>query len=268
MDITVRDKRVFAATGGRPIDPAKPLLVLLHGAGQDRTIWVLQTRYLAHHGFSVLALDFPGHGGSEGPPLTTIEVMSDWVADVIRAVGATSATLVGHSMGSFVAIQCAADHPELVDKLALVGVSVEMPVHPQMLAAAEADEQHAIDLMVGWSHSSQGHRGGHQQPGSWMVGGSKRVVERSAPGVLYAGFLACMNRGSILDAAGKVSVPALFLLGGDDKMTPPASGQQVASVVADSTVVVLADVGHSILAEAPDQVTKYLTEFLIAHPSN
>ena len=106
MDITVGDKRVFAATGGRTIDPAKPLLVLLHGAGQDRTIWVLQTRYLAHHGFSVLALDFPGHGGSEGPPLATIEEMADWVGDVIRAVGAASATLVGHSMGSFVAIQC------------------------------------------------------------------------------------------------------------------------------------------------------------------
>ena len=262
MDITVGDKRVFAATGGRPVDPAKPLLVLLHGAGQDRTIWVLQTRYLAHHGFSVLALDFPGHGGSEGPPLATVEEMSDWVADVVRTVGGSSAALVGHSMGSFVAIQCAADHPDVVDKLVLVGVSVEMPVHPQMLAAAEADEQLAIDLMVGWSHSSHGHRGGHRQPGSWMVGGSKRVVERSAPGVLYAGFLACMNRGSILDAAAKVSVPALFLLGGDDRMTPPASGQQVATAVADSVVVVLPQVGHSMLAEAPERITTHLMEFL------
>lgn len=262
MDITVGNKKVFAATGGRPLDPHKPLVVLLHGAGQDRTIWVLQTRYLAHHGFSVLALDFPGHGGSEGPPLATVEEMSEWVADVIRAVGATSAALVGHSMGSFVAIQCAADHRDLVVRLALVGVSVEMPVHPQMLAAAEANEQHAVDLMVGWSHSSHGHRGGHQQPGSWMVGGSKRVVERSAPGVLYAGFSACMNRGSILDAAAQVRVPALFLLGGDDKMTPPESGKQVASTVAESTVVVLPDVGHSMLAEAPVEVRRQLADFL------
>lgn len=262
MDLAVRDKKVFAATGGRPLDPTKPLVVLLHGAGQDRTIWVLQTRYLAHHGFAVLSVDFPGHGGSAGPALVSIEDMSDWVAEVIRVSGFDSAALVGHSMGALVAIQCAADHRDLIKKVALVSVSAEMPVHPQMLAAAEADEQHAIDLMVGWSHSASGHRGGHQQPGSWMLGASKRVVERSAPGVLYAGFLACMNRGSILDAATKVDVPALFLLGGDDKMTPVASGQQVASAMRDATVTVFPNVGHSMLAEVPDQVTQALTTFL------
>ncbi len=262
MDLTVQNKKVFAATGGRPLDPTKPLVVLMHGAGQDRTIWVLQTRYLAHHGFSVLAVDFPGHGGSAGPAMVSVEAMSEWIAEVIRACGFGSAALVGHSMGALVAIQCAADHADLINKVALVSVSAEMPVHPQMLAAAEADEQHAIDLMVGWSHSAAGHRGGHQQPGSWMLGGSKRVVERSAPGVLHAGFLACMNRGSILDAAARVEAPTLILLGGADKMTPPESGRQVASTVRDSTVVVFPNAGHSLLAEVPDQVTKALEQFL------
>jgi pimeloyl-ACP methyl ester carboxylesterase len=266
MDIAMANKKVFASTGGRPIDRDRPLVILLHGAGQDRTIWFLQTRYLAHHGLSVLAVDLPGHGGSDGPPLASIEAMSDWTFDLIGAVGAGSASLVGHSMGSLVALQCAADHPGQIDKVALVGVAAQMPVNPQMLAAAEADEQHAVDLMVGWSHSSAGHRGGHQQPGIWMLGGSKRIVERSAPGVLFTDFTACINRGSILDAAARVKAPTLFLLAGDDKMTPSASGVVVAREVMDAAVVILPKVGHSMLAEAPDLVTRRLTAFLAVSP--
>jgi len=266
MDITVANKKVFASTGGRPIDPDRPLVILLHGAGQDRTIWFLQTRYLAHHGFSVMAVDLPGHGRSDGPPLASIEAMSNWTYDIIGSVGAGSASLVGHSMGSLVALQCAADHAGQVDKVVLVGVSAEMSVNPQLLAAAEADDQHAVDLMVGWSHSSSGHRGGHRQPGIWMLGESKRIIERSAPEVLFTDFMACIKRGSILDAAARVKAPTLFVLAGDDKMTPSASGIQVAGEVMEASVVILPNVGHSMLAEAPDLVTKKLVAFLAMSP--
>ena len=69
MKLTVNGRAVFATTGGTDFDPAKPAVIFLHGAGFDRTVWRLQTRWFAHHGRSVLAVDFPGHGWSDGPAL-------------------------------------------------------------------------------------------------------------------------------------------------------------------------------------------------------
>jgi pimeloyl-ACP methyl ester carboxylesterase len=262
MELIVDDKRVFAATGGKNFDASKPVVVLIHGAGQDRTIWVLQTRYLAHHGFSVLAVDLPGHGQSEGPPLKTIEAMSDWVTRLLDAADVPHAHVVGHSMGAFVAMQCAAGHPERVLKAGFVSVSEAMPVHPELLAAAEANDMHAIELMNGWSLSSAGHRGGHKNPGTWMLGAGIRTVQRAAPDVLFVDFTACVARGSLLDAAVRIEAETLFLLGSADKMTPLESGEKVAAAVTNSVTVVLKKVGHALLLEAPDRVTATLESFL------
>ena len=78
MQLKVNGLDVFAGTGGKPFDPAQPVMVLLHGAGMDHTAWALHDRYFAHHGFSVLAPDLPGHGRSAGSPLKTIADMADW----------------------------------------------------------------------------------------------------------------------------------------------------------------------------------------------
>ena len=101
----------FVATGGREFDVAQPTVVLLHGAGFDHTAWALHSRWLAHHGHSVLAPDLPGHGRSSGAPIPTIAGMADWTAALLDAAGVAKAWLVGHSMGSLIAIETAARHP-------------------------------------------------------------------------------------------------------------------------------------------------------------
>ena len=262
MDFVVDNRRAFAATGGRPLDVSKPVIVLIHGAGQDRTIWALQTRYLAHHGFSVLAIDLPGHGQSDGPPLATIEQMSQWVHRLLVSAGIQKASVVGHSMGAFVALQVAADFPETIERVALVSVAIEMPVHPELLEAAKANEQHAVDLMNGWSLSGTGHRGGHQTPGTWMLGAGSRTIERSKPGVLFADLSACSNRGSMIDVAASVQAPTLFILGQLDKMTPARSATQLAENVNDGKVEIIEGVGHALLSEAPSVITEQLGRFL------
>ena len=72
MDINVDGKRAFAATGGQHFEARKPTVVFVHGGGLDHTVWALQTRYFAYHGRNVLAVDLPGHGKSDGPPLDSI----------------------------------------------------------------------------------------------------------------------------------------------------------------------------------------------------
>ena len=72
MKFKVNNKEVFASTGGRPFDKNKPLIIFVHGSGLSHITWVLQTRYFAFHGYSVLALDLPGHGLSSGESLKSI----------------------------------------------------------------------------------------------------------------------------------------------------------------------------------------------------
>ena len=76
MQFSVDGRTVNAATGAVAIDRDEvahaPLVVLLHGAGMDRSVWSQQTRWLAHHGTRALAVDLPGHGDSEGPALTSV----------------------------------------------------------------------------------------------------------------------------------------------------------------------------------------------------
>ena len=73
MALTVADRRAYAATGGKAFDAVQPTIAFLHGGGMDHTVWALQTRWFAHHGRNVLALDLPGHGRSEGPALQAAE---------------------------------------------------------------------------------------------------------------------------------------------------------------------------------------------------
>jgi pimeloyl-ACP methyl ester carboxylesterase len=104
MQLTIDGKDTFVATGGREFDKSQPVVVLLHGAGFDHSTWALHSRWFAHHGFGVLAPDLPGHGRSSGAPLSTIAEMADWTAALLDAAGAAKAKLVGHSMGSLIAL--------------------------------------------------------------------------------------------------------------------------------------------------------------------
>ena len=112
MELNLSGHKAYAYTGGKPFDPALPCAVFVHGAQNDHSVWGLQTRWFANHGFSVLAVDLPGHNRSEGAPLTSVEELADWVMALVAAAGVKAPALVfGHSMGSLIALECAARHP-------------------------------------------------------------------------------------------------------------------------------------------------------------
>src|SRR5258708_26080650 len=123
MDFAVDKKRVFSYTAAHELDPKKRTIVFVHGAGLDHSWFGLQSRYFGYHGWNVLALDLPGHGRSEGPALETIGAMADRVLEAISSLKIQKAGLVGHSMGSLVAIECAARRPERVEPIALIGTT-------------------------------------------------------------------------------------------------------------------------------------------------
>ncbi len=180
MDVTVDNRKAHVATGNREINPELETVIFVHGAGQDHTIWVLPTRYFVRHQRNVLAVDLPGHGHSEGPPLKSIEDMADWIIKVLDAASLKQAAVVGHSMGSLVALAAAVQHPDRVRAIALVGGSVPMPVSDELLENAKNDDHVALEMLTLWGHSGAAQIGGNATPGMWMIGcGATAALRKS-----------------------------------------------------------------------------------------
>ena len=190
MRIVVDKCETYVYTGSRALINAQPTVLFVHGAAHDHSVWALQSRYFAHHGFNALAVDLPGHGRSAGRPLGSVDAIADWLPRVLDAAGVAGAAIVGHSMGSLAALACAARHGDRVTKVALLGPAVPMGVSDALLAAAQADDHLAFELINGWSHSAGKQLGGNQVPGMWMTGSAMRLLERTQPGVLYRDLLA------------------------------------------------------------------------------
>ena len=253
MKLKVDGREVFATTGGAEFDGKKPTVIFLHGAGFDRTAWRLQTRWFAHHGRSVLAVDFPAHGWSEGPALTTIAAMADWAARLVEAAGLKSAALVGHSMGALVALDCTARHPDKVRALALCGVASEMPVHPEMLESAKANTLKVQELMTFWGIGNSLHKGGMVSPGLWLRRESLAVLSGNEPGVIHTDLAACNAYKDALAQAAAVKCPTVLILGDGDLMTPAAKGKALAAAIAGAKAVVIPNCGHFMMVERPDE---------------
>lgn len=254
MYTTVDDHRVFYSNGNGAIKPEQPSVVFLHGAGMDHSVWVLPARYFARHRFNVVSLDYPGHGRSTGVPLDSIEDMATWVSKALDALNIDTAAVVGHSMGSLVAMTFAANFPDRTRSLALLGTSTPMPVADPLLDAAKANDHDAIDMANTWSHSSFGQVGGNDNPGICMTMSGQRLLEQSKDDVFFTDLSACNNFKTGADLAAKVSAPTLVIIGSGDKMTAPVSARQVADLIAGSRTVDLHPCGHSMLSEQPNAV--------------
>lgn len=258
MRVDLDGREVFVATGGREHDSDSPLAIFLHGAGMDHSVWALLARWFAHHGHRAAAVDLPGHGGSEGPPLPSIEALAAWTLALVTRLGGGKALLIGHSMGSLVALEAAAQGPDRVAGLGLIGTAATMPVHPTLLAAAASNDPAAIAMVSLWGLGPEATLGGSQTPGLWMLGGAQRLLKNAAPGVLGVDLAACNAYGGGLAAAARVAQPTLLVLGERDLMTPRAAGEALGKAIAGSRVVVVPGAGHLLPAERPEELLSAL----------
>jgi pimeloyl-ACP methyl ester carboxylesterase len=263
MRFELAGSATYAYTGARAFDTAQPTVVFVHGAALDHSVWALQSRYFAHHGSNVLALDLPGHGRSGGTPLPSVAMLADWIIAALDAIGVERAALVGHSLGSLVTLDAAGRYPGRVTRLAMLAPSVPMPVSDALLAAARDDANLAYELITGWSFSEAHKLGGNQQPGVWMTGVAMRLMQRCAAGVLYADLLACREYATGLTAAAAVRCPALIIAGERDQMVPARNARSLAQALPDVRTLTITGCGHSLMAESPDAVLDALRTFLL-----
>ncbi len=262
MELRVDGHAVFASTGGRDFDPSLPVIVFIHGAGNDHSVWQLPARHFAWHGRSVLAVDLPGHGRSGGKPLATIDEMGSWIGRLVDAAGIGKVALAGHSMGAMIALAAAATLGDRLTALAMLGVATRIPVHPELLAAAQRNDHLAIDLITSWGFSSASQIGGNRVPGMWMTGGGVRLLERIPDGVLANDLAACDAFDGAVAMAGRITCPTLTVLGTSDLMTPPEGGHALAGKIRDVRIVVLPDCGHMMLVERPNETLDALKQVL------
>lgn len=266
MELTVEGAKTFCYTGGKPFDPEKPTVVFIHGVLNDHSVWILQTRYFAHHGWNVLAPDLPGHCKSDGEPPCSVEEAADFVLALLDAAGVKKAALVGHSFGSLTALEAAARAPERVSHLALVGTAAPMKVSPALLENSQHAPMKAIDMVNVYSHSLMAPPPSALGPGTWLYGGSRALMKRvlasnTKVNVFHRGFVACDSYAGGDAAMAKVQCPTLFVLGRNDAMTPPKAAQSLQQKARNGQTV-LVDGGHQMMTEAPDAVLFALRDFL------
>jgi len=270
MELIVNGAKTYCYTGGKTFDAAKPTVVFIHGVLNDHSVWILQTRNLAHHGFNVLAVDLPGHCRSGGEAPSSVEEAADFIGALLDCAGVTKAALVGHSWGSFIALEAAARLKDRISHLVLVGTAFPMRVSQVLLDSSQTDPMKALTLVNVFSRSTLAPPPSAMGPGTWVFGGSmalgKRVLaSNAAVNVFYRGFKACDSYTNGEAAIAGITCPVLFLLGEQDQMTQAkAAGPLMAAAKAGGKTVksVTVPVGHHQMTEAPDATLFAIRDFL------
>ena len=270
MELSVNGHKTYCYTGGKALDAAKLTLVFVHGGLHDHSVWILQSRYFANHGWNVLVPDLPGHCRSQGAPPTSVEAAADFVIGLIRASGQSKVALVGHSFGSLIAMEVASREPGLVNKLVLIGTASPMKVSDALLEGSIKSPIKAMEMVNLFSRSTLAAPPSVLGPGTWVYGGSLALAKRvfasnSNANVFHASFKACNDYTGGEAAMARVQCPVLFILGKVDQMTPPkaAAGLIKAAQQGGAAVrVVNVNSGHHQMSEAPEETLAALKDFL------
>lgn len=264
MYFDVNGKSVFATTGGKEFDSNKPVVVFLSGSGLDHTFWALHSRFFAFRNYSVLVLDTPGHTNSEGPELTTIEALADWVNDVVVALGVDNLSLVAHSQGVLVALEYASRYPDRVRSASFIASGVAIPVNPGLIEAAETNPDSAVAMMNSWGFGEAGHLYQGPIPGNSMIGAGIRIMQRNSASALATDLKACNAYQNGAQAAASISCPHQVVLAGQDRMTPAKSGMKLVKALSDPEFHRIENSGHMLPLEAPDECRMLLRNFIFA----
>ena len=266
MELVVNGHPTYCYTGGKTFDAAKPTVIFIHGVLHDHSVWILQTRYLANHGWNVLAVDLPGHCRSAGEPPATVEDAADFVIALMDAAGLEKAALVGHSLGSLIALEAAARAPHRVSQLVLVGIAFPMKVSSALLDASLNEPMKGIAMINVFSRSTLTAPPSALGPGTWVYGANTALNRRvlasnTRVNLFHTGFKACDSYTHGEVAMAQVQCPVLFVLGSMDQMNPPKAAQVLIQKARHGKVVYLPG-GHHQMNETPEPMLAALKEFL------
>lgn len=235
-------------------------VVLLHGVGMQSAAWGPQIAALSPR-YRVIALDLPGHGGSD--PLPDGAELPDfvaWLDAVLRALDLGPVNLAGHSMGALIAGGYVIEHGDMVCRVAQLN-----GVHRRSAEARDAVERRAAEIRRGpvdletplarWFGDGAADRAARAQVAEWLA-----AVDMDGYATAYGAFA----RGDATYANGwaGVSCPMLALTGEDDPNSTPAMARAVAAAAQDGIAIALPGHRHMVNLTAPDAVNSILLDWL------
>lgn len=231
----------------------RPPVILIHGAGGIHLSWPPQIRRLADE--KIYALDLPGHGKSEGVGRQSIDEYADDVIAFMKELKLRAAVIVGHSMGSAVALTLALKYPKQVLGLGLLGCGSKLRVSPILLETAGNQNtfESAVNMVSENCFSSETPQN--------LIELSKKAMREIRPPVLLGDFLAC-NEFDVTSQLENIKVPTLIICGAEDKMTPLKFSESLRDGIANSQFHVLEHAGHMLMLEQPNAVADLLKEFI------
>ncbi|ABC22074.1 alpha/beta fold hydrolase [Rhodospirillum rubrum] len=250
MRLTLENRLVFIETGTDGVDLSRPVVVLIHGAGMTHSAWDKQSAALAADGWAVIAPDLPGHGQSEGPPLTSVSDLSDWLLGVFDALGLYRAVVSGHSLGGLIALEFARHHCVRSAGLALIGTAAALPVHLDLLKAADHDLPRAATMISRWGYTAQAD--------PTLVEARKSQWATTAPGLLHTDLMVCDGYGEGAAAAARIPCPALVVHGEQDRMVSLRGALMLVEILPHGHALLVTNAGHMVMDERPDAVLEAL----------
>ena len=256
MIFQIENQNIYASDAGQGIDVKKKTMVFLHGSGLSHIVWSLTEQFFFNKNFNVLSLDLPGHGNSDGPCLDSIEKIADWLEEVFKKLNLNDLILVGHSQGCLEILEYAHKYKSRLKKLIFVGGSNKMPVHPDLIELAKNGDSDAIKLMMKW-----GYEGSKK-----FIGGNpvEKIIQspRDISEILAVDLIACNNYLNGFEAAKKINLPSLVILGELDKMVNLEAGKKFSNLLENSSTHVINGCGHMIMIEKAFEMREKILKFL------
>ena len=256
MIFQIENQNIYASDAGQGIDVKKKTMVFLHGSGLSHIVWSLTEQFFFNKNFNVLSLDLPGHGNSDGPCLDSIEKIADWLEEVFKKLNLNDLILVGHSQGCLEILEYAHKYKNRLKKLVFIGGSNKMPVHPNLIELAKNGDSDAIKLMMKW-----GYEGSKK-----FIGGNpvEKIIQspRDISEILAVDLIACNNYLNGFEAAKKINLPSLVILGELDKMVNLESGKKFSNLLENSSTHIINECGHMIMIEKAFEMREKILKFL------
>jgi pimeloyl-ACP methyl ester carboxylesterase len=236
-------------------------LLLVHGLGASGQEWAAMMPGLAAKGFHVYAPDLPGYGRSSRPDVDySISFEEQTTVDFMRSVHLTRADIGGWSMGGWISMKLALDHPELVDRLVVydsAGVYFPASEDVDIFTPTDVAGVHRLLTML--------------SPRTLTMPDfvAKAVVRRNQEiaWVIHRNMVAMMSGQDLLDfRLHKIRRPTLVMWGSRDDLIPLAVGERIHDTIPGSSLAVVEGCGHLMPAECPKPAIEATVEFLRSEP--
>lgn len=251
-----KDCRVACWVNQQDFDSHEQSLVFIHGSGGNSNTWAHQYAKL-HRNYNIAAVNLPGHGRSDGPGEQDVSQYVLRLKEILDVLKLERPILIGHSLGAAIALSFAAKYPYDLSGVVSVGGGLTMPVNPDILDGLQKQPNVIIDMICKISLARENR--------PKFFDSLRASLAQTPIDVLADDMLAC-SKFDLKRKLKKISVPVLVICGVEDKMTPPASSEQIAAGIACAKLTLIEGAGHMVMMEKPSEFNEALRDFTAALP--